>query len=90
MTTIILTIAYSTVLFMTFGCGTDVNVEGGTQNEAQVEVNYNAEICDDERFTVEEKLKCIELLTNPEIEGKILADDLTAEQIDEILGVGNE
>ena len=88
--TILLTIAYSTVLFMAFGCGVDAEVSGGTENTAQVEVNYNAEICDDERFSVEEKLKCIELLTNPEIEGKILADDLTAEQIDEILGVGNE
>ena len=71
------------------GCGTDneVNVSGGTQNTAKVEVNYDAEICEDERFTPKQKLKCIELLTNPEIEATVVSDSLTQEQIDELLGV---
>jgi len=73
-------------------CGVDntVDVQGGTSNTAKVEVNYDAEICDDERFTPEQKLACIELLTNPEVEATVLSDGLTQEQIDELLGVGGQ
>ena len=79
----------ATLLFALAACGTDndVNVDGGTSNEVKAEVNYNADICKDRRFTPEQKLECIRLLTNPEVEATIVSDSLTQEQIDELLGV---
>lgn len=77
-------------LLLLAACGTDhdVDVSGGTQNEARLVVEYAAEICEDERFTAEEKLECIRLLTRPEVEAKVLADELSPEQLDELLGIG--
>jgi hypothetical protein len=53
------------------GCGTsnDVAVEGGTDNKvsATVTVEYVAKQCNDKRFTVEQKLECIRMLTSKEI-----------------------
>ena len=58
-------------------CGTDhdVEVEGGTKNEAEVRVEYSAETCEDPRFTAEQKLRCIELITNPNVEVTAKTDD---------------
>ena len=76
-------------LFMAISCGTsnDVNVDGGTENQVNAEINYTAKICDDVRFTARQKLKCIELLTNPEVTAQILSDELTTEQLDAIIGL---
>ncbi|MCP3700791.1 MAG: hypothetical protein GY920_20180 [Aliivibrio sp.] len=76
-------------LFMAVSCGTsnDVNVDGGTENQVTAEVNYTASICEDERFTAKQKLKCIELITNPEVTAQILSDELTDEQLDALLGL---
>jgi hypothetical protein len=73
-------------------CGVDntVDVQGGTSNEATVRVEYAAEICDDDRFTAEQKLECISMLTSPEVSATVLSDGLTQEQIDELLGVGGQ
>ena len=84
----------TTVIFLTLltGCGTsnDVNVQGGTTSEATLRVEYAATICEDDRFTAEQKLECIAMLTKPEVSATVLSDGLSQEQIDQILGVGGQ
>lgn len=76
------------LLLTACGSSNDVNVQGGTSNEATVRVEYSAAVCEDDRFDAEQKLECIRLLTNPEVSATVLSEGLTQEQIDQILGVG--
>lgn len=52
-------ILITAVLFLTLptGCGSsnDVNVQGGTNSEATLKIEYAAAICEDDRFTAEQK-----------------------------------
>lgn len=77
------------------GCSTsDVNVDGGTNNkvEANVNINYNAPLClEHPAFadaTIEQIQACIDGLTTIEgqVEATVLSDTLSQDQIDALLG----
>lgn len=71
-------------------CGTDndVNVKGGTRNE--LVIRHEMPICEDPVFnTKASKLLCIEAVTSQTMDVEILAENLSADQIDAILQVGN-
>ena len=70
-------------------CGTDHTVNGGTENslEAKVVVEYRVPICEQPMFdTTESVLACVEAITSQTVDVEVLAENLTADQIDAILG----
>ena len=72
-------------------CGTDHTVDGGTENKLVVTIEHRIPICEDEVFdTAEAKQACIEAVTSQTLDAEILAENLSAEQIDAILGVVND
>ena len=54
------------------GCGMQHDVEGGTENK--VTINHTMEICEDERFTKEEKLECIKAVNTITVEGGVVVE----------------
>jgi len=70
-------------------CGTDHTIDGGTTNklEVSVVVEHRMPICEQPMFdTTESILACIEAVTSQTLDAEILAENLTSEQIDAILG----
>lgn len=64
-------------------CGMNHNVRGGTKHktESTVTIEIILEICDDHRFTPEQKLSCIAMVTNPTVTGKIEASEIVGDII---------
>jgi len=68
-------------------CGTDHEVNGGTDNRVVVTIEHRIPLCEDQIFdTKKSKQACIEAVTSQTIDAEILSENLTSDQIDAILG----
>jgi len=72
-------------------CGTDHEVNGGTDNKVIVTIEHRIPLCEDQIFdTKKSKLACIEAVTSQTVDVEVLSENLSADQIDAILGASND
>jgi len=65
------------MVFLVASCGVDHDVNGGTRNT--VTINIQSSTCDDERFTAQQKMKCLKLITKLEVDTNV--SDLSEEEL---------
>ena len=65
------TLFAATLLMLLTSCGTNHKIKGGTTNKVEVSITMDYSICDDPRFTVGQKLKCLELVYTMTVDADI-------------------